>query len=91
MELEYKLRGIKKKIRFIGLPNILADREIAPELIQEQATPEAIAAHALALLNDPARRQHARDGLREVRAALGTPGASERAAKIVLELANSGK
>ena len=87
MELEYKLRGIKKKIRFIGLPNILADREIAPELLQDQATPEAIAAHTLGLLNDPIRRKLAREGMLEVRAALGTPGASHRAAKIVFDLA----
>ena len=39
MEMEYKLRGINKKIRFIGLPNILADRAIVPELIQDAATP----------------------------------------------------
>ena len=46
MEFEYKIRGIKKKVRFIGLPNIIADREIVPELIQEEANPETIAAHA---------------------------------------------
>ena len=88
MELEYRLRGIKKKIRFIGLPNILADREIAPELIQEDANPARIAAHACALLNDPAIRQHAKAGLAEVGAALGTAGASTRTAHLVLDLAS---
>ena len=87
MELEYKLRGIDKKIKHIGLPNILADRRIVPELIQEQATPEAIAELALPLLNDVAIRHQARQDLLSVRAFLGEPGASERTARLVLDLA----
>ena len=87
MEWEYRLRGIKKKIPHIGLPNILADRRIVPELIQEEATPEAIAEQALLLLNDIETRQQARRELLAVRESLGTPGASERTARLVLDLA----
>jgi lipid-A-disaccharide synthase len=87
MEIEYKLRGMDKKLRHIGLPNILADRRIVPELIQQDANPQAIAAHALELLDDIDRRRRAREDLRAVREALGTPGASARTARLVLELA----
>lgn len=87
-ELEYKLRGIKK-YPFIGLPNILAGRMIVPELILQNATPEAIAEHGLQLLNDPECRQQARSDLKEVRASLGEPGASFKTAKLVMELARS--
>lgn len=87
MELEYRLRGLDKKIRFIGLPNILADRSIVPELIQGAASPEAITEHAVRLLNDVETRHRAKEGLREVREMLGAPGASERTAQLVLELA----
>jgi lipid-A-disaccharide synthase len=42
---------------WIGLPNILAGRDLVPEIIQDQATPEALANALLALLDDPAARQ----------------------------------
>ncbi len=87
MEFEYKLRGLHKKLKFIGLPNILADRFVVPELIQAAATPEAIAAQALPLLNDIETRQRVRQDLRAVADMLGTPGASDRTAELVLELA----
>ena len=78
MEIEGRLRGLHKKIKFIGLPNILADRPIMPELLQDAATPEALAAAALRLLNDITARSTARQELEAVRAMLGGPGASER-------------
>ena len=91
MYLEYKLAGHKRRGQFISLPNILADREILPELIQDDATPEAVAALALPMLNDVETRQRIRRDLREVRAALGNPGASERTAELVLELAKTSR
>jgi lipid-A-disaccharide synthase len=87
MEMEYYLRGFHKTEAHIGLPNILAGRRIVPELIQHAATPDAIAEHALKLLNDPEIRHRAKAGLREVRLTLGEVGASERAAKLVLQVA----
>ena len=87
MEMEYYLRGFHKTIPHIGLPNILADRRIVPELIQRAATPDAIADHALRLLNDPEARHRAKSELRELRLMLGEPGASERAARLVLQIA----
>ena len=91
MYLEYVLRGHKRRGQSISLPNILADRKILPELIQDDATPEAVAALALPMLNDVETRQRVRRDLREVRDALGAPGASQRTAELVLELAREGK
>lgn len=42
---------------WIGLPNILARRDLVPEVIQDQATPEALAEALEKLLADPAARQ----------------------------------
>lgn len=71
-------------VRFAALPNLLADREIVPELLQERMTPEAIAAEVLGLLDDPARREAMRADLRAVASGLGPPGALERAADEVM-------
>jgi lipid-A-disaccharide synthase len=71
----------------IGLPNIVAGADVAPELIQSAFTPEALA-HALApWLDDPGVRQRASAGLARVRERLGGPGASRRTAELLWSLA----
>jgi lipid-A-disaccharide synthase len=87
MEMEYRLRGLHRKLRFIGHPNILAQRSIVPELIQEAAEPEAIARHAIEMMNDLQTRGRIKTDLQEIRNMLGSPGASERTAHLILELA----
>ncbi|MDE2131916.1 MAG: lipid-A-disaccharide synthase [Betaproteobacteria bacterium] len=42
---------------FVGLPNIILNQPVVPELIQEQATPQALAENLVQLLNDPVRRE----------------------------------
>jgi lipid A disaccharide synthetase len=86
MEIEYYLRGFHKTIPHIGLPNILANRRIVPELIQREATPEAIAGHAIKMLNDMETRHRIKSDLRALRHSLGEVGASERAARLILEV-----
>jgi len=71
---------------YITLPNILLDREVVPEVLQDAATPEALAAALERLLTDPS--QQVRD-VREVRAQLGEPGALERCAAFIVEAARS--
>jgi lipid-A-disaccharide synthase len=67
-------------VRHAALPNILADREIIPEFIQERMTPDAIAAEVLDLLRRPDRRAAMRAALRGVVESLGPRGALDRAA-----------
>jgi lipid-A-disaccharide synthase len=74
------------RVPFIGLPNLVAERRIVPELIQYAATPERLAAAAAEILDSPERQATIRAGLAEVRRRLGTPGAAERAAREVLAL-----
>jgi lipid-A-disaccharide synthase len=58
------------EVDHVGLANLVAGRRIAPELLQDEATPEALARALLPLVDEgPARRQ-ALDGLRSVQEAL---------------------
>lgn len=73
-------------VRYAALPNILAGREIVPELLQARMTPQLIADTVGALLRDPARRQQMQAELRQVTADLGPPGAITRAAREITAL-----
>jgi lipid-A-disaccharide synthase len=84
-EVEYYLLH-RRRIRFIGMPNIILDRIAFPELIQHAASPEGIAAAALPLLTDPEARRTATEALAAVRGVLGEPGAVTRTATLILDL-----
>jgi lipid-A-disaccharide synthase len=73
------------RVKWIGLVNLVAGRTIVPELIQDEANAERLIGEVRALLNDREAYNRMKDGLREVRHALGEPGASRRAARVVLE------
>lgn len=75
----------------IGMPNILAQREICPEFIQEEATPQALANEIIDLLLEPERLLKMRSALKEATQLLGQPGGAERTAQMVVELARQGK
>jgi len=76
-------------LRRIGLPNIVAGTDVAPELIQEAFTAGALAAALRPLLTNPTARSEAARGLAIVRERLGEPGASERAAQLLWALAGA--
>jgi lipid-A-disaccharide synthase len=64
----------------VSLVNLVLGRRAVPELIQGEATPERIAGEALALLSRRSAIEAMREDLAGLRARLGRPGASERAA-----------
>ena len=72
-------------VKFMGIVNIIANRRICPEFLQEQATPEALAEALIPLLTDSPERAAMLTGYDEVRDMLGNGGAAERAAKVVQE------
>jgi lipid-A-disaccharide synthase len=74
----------------IGLPNIVAGRQILPELLQDACTPEVVAKAALELL-EPKRFKQMEEDLSEVKRKLGAPGAVKRVAELVLRTAATKK
>lgn len=73
------------KVPHLGMVNLLAGRELCPELLQDAATPENLAAAISPLLSDTPERRAMKAGLAEVRAKLGNGGAAENVATALLE------
>jgi lipid-A-disaccharide synthase len=94
MVITYRVHPISSFIAFrllrvpwVGLVNLVAGYEVAPELLQGRATPDALADGVLPLLDaaHPATRRQ-REGLALVRERLGPPGAADRVAEIAAGL-----
>jgi lipid-A-disaccharide synthase len=68
------------KVPFLGMPNLLANREIAREFLQESAQPDPIAEELLRLLGDESARRKLQQELAAVITQLGEAGAGKRAA-----------
>jgi len=84
--LSYLVARLLVRLTFFSLVNLLVGRRVVPELLQGGASPEAMAAEVLAVLPEGPARQAQLEGLRQVRAALGEPGAPERVAHVVAEV-----
>ncbi|WP_298728360.1 lipid-A-disaccharide synthase [uncultured Ferrovibrio sp.] len=99
--LAYKVNPItaaivRRLIRtpYAGLVNILQQREVMPEFLQERCRPELITPALLRLLTEPAARQAQIDACRAVAVQLGSAeaiGPSARAARAVLAMVAGGK
>jgi lipid-A-disaccharide synthase len=74
------------KVKYAAMPNLLANEEVFPEFIQDAAVPENIAKAALELLRDEGRRARVKAKLTEIVASLGGPGATRRAARVIVEM-----
>jgi len=73
------------KVPYLGMPNVLAKREIAREFLQSDATPEALSQEILRLVNDPYAREALQCELLAVIGSLGDRGAAKRASKAILD------
>jgi lipid-A-disaccharide synthase len=87
--LTYRIGKPLVTVDTYAMVNLIAGRTVVPELIQDAFTPAAAASEAIRVLRDPAHAARVRSGLAEVRSRLGEPGASRRAAEIVVEMARA--
>jgi len=79
------------RVDHIGLVNLVAERGIAPELIQKDVNPQRIADEAFRILKDPLLSRKMSESMGEVRLKLGEPGAAQRAARIVCSMLSEPK
>lgn len=73
------------KIKSIGLVNIVAGKKIAPEILQSELTPYRLAQEALNILKDDKLYAETSSELLNVKKLLGEPGASKKAAEIIIK------
>ncbi|HMV84536.1 MAG TPA: lipid-A-disaccharide synthase [Blastocatellia bacterium] len=85
-QLNWKIFWPLINVPFVGMPNLIAGREIALELLQDNLNPTRLSKEITAFLDDPKRLAQARRDLAEVRNKLGAANASERAAQQILDL-----
>ena len=71
-------------VKHLGMPNLLADKEVVPEFIQQQAKPSAIAKAGRPLMEDARTRERMISEFDAIIGKLDGNGASERAARVIL-------
>ncbi len=84
--LSYRIAKSLVKVKYISLVNLIMDRPLVRELIQNELNLKNLQA-ALAEILDPKKSATLREGYAELRKRLGGGGASERAARAILEIA----
>ena len=84
--LTYWLGRWLVKSPFIGLPNIVADKAIVRELIQQQASPEAVAGEIIRILSDPDYAGEMRRELGRVKKLLGPGGGDASMAELAEQM-----
>ena len=84
--LTYAIGRLLVKVSHIGMVNLVAGREVVPELLQERASPENISSLIFKMFSDKTYYSKVVAELEQVREMMGQPGASARAAQEVVRL-----
>jgi lipid-A-disaccharide synthase len=74
------------KVPFVGLVNLVAGERVIPELLQNDVTPDRLAHEALEILEGGQKRENMIEKLGMVKERLGRGGASEKTARIAMEM-----
>lgn len=82
------LKRLFIKVKHISLVNLIAGREVVPELIADRATPARIADELRRLIDDDGHRRRMLDGYGEMMRLLGTGSAAETAARGIADMAS---
>ncbi|MDP9253463.1 MAG: lipid-A-disaccharide synthase [Verrucomicrobiota bacterium] len=83
--LTYFAARVVVRVKYLGMPNVLANRQIVPEFIQHRARPGAVANAVLKLMIDPAARELMISEFNAIISKLGEGDADQEAAQAILE------
>jgi len=85
--LSYRIARWLVRVQHIAMPNIILNDRVVPELVQDDATADALARELAAYLDDPELRRRIGSRLTDLRGLLIRPDGIEHAARLVLETA----
>jgi len=78
------------KTEYLGMPNILLERKIAPELVQKDCNPDKIVRQTIRLLTDSERMATIKEHWKKVREMLGESQADIKIEQLIMEMATNG-
>ena len=87
--LSWWISKLMVKTDYVGMVNIIAEKKIVPEYIQNQANSESIIKETFAMINSLEKQEKMRSDLLGVQKKLQASGASKRAAQHILSLSQS--
>ena len=86
--ITYRIAKIFVKIKYFSLPNILVDKQMLPELLQDEVNGENIARFARDLYKDTESAKKVKEELLMVKEKLGSPGVADKTAELILQTAD---
>ena len=84
--ISYEIGRRVVKLPFFSLVNLIAEKEVVPELLQDETVPENIVAQMRAILDNKRRYNQTIKEFKELKLRLGEPGAPQRAAAAIIQI-----
>lgn len=89
--ITYRIAKIFVDVKYFSLPNILVNKNVLPELLQDEVNGQNIAKYARTLYKGTDSANDLKQELKKVKEKLGLPGVADKTAKLILQTADKFK
>lgn len=89
--ITYRIAKIFVDVKYFSLPNILVNKNVLPELLQDEVNGQNIAKYARTLYKGTNSANDLKQELKKVKEKLGLPGVADKTAKLILQTADKFK